>query len=181
MMKDFFREGPLALREKALTAEINKIILYARGNKHPVIWIRQEFEPDLSDAFPSMRRNKLYQNIRGTEGVGILDLLDRQPHDHEIVKKRYSAFFGTGLETLLGELKVKNLVVTGINTHACVRMAAIDAYQRDFQVIIPKNAVASYDEEHHRITMKYLAGRIAHIIETPEEIPFLVSEKTLGE
>ncbi len=39
-------------------------------------------------------------------------------------------------------------MLAGINTHACTRMTAIDAYQRDLAVILPREAVDSYDKEH---------------------------------
>ena len=51
--------------------------------------------------------------------------------EHRLSKKRYSAFFKTGLDQTLDLLKPVVLVLAGVNTHACVRMTAIDAYQRD--------------------------------------------------
>ena len=51
-------------------------------------------------------------------------------------------------------------------THACVRMTAIDAYQRDYDVIVAAECVASSDPEHHDITLRYLDGNIARILPT---------------
>jgi isochorismate hydrolase len=59
------------------------------------------------------------------------------------------------------KLKRDPLVLAGINTHACVRMTAIDAYQRDLPVVLARECVASYDAEHHAITLRYLEGKIA--------------------
>ena len=55
-------------------------------------------------------------------------------------------------------------MLAGINTHACIRMAAIDAYQRDLDVVIPEDCVSSPDEEHHRVTLGYLGLEIAQVI-----------------
>jgi len=62
------------------------------------------------------------------------------PDDAVLVKKRYSAFFGTDLDTLLSTIQPDVLVIAGVNTHAYVRMTAIDAYQRDYDVIVQPSA-----------------------------------------
>ena len=59
--------------------------------------------------------------------------MDFAPWDPVIVKKRYSAFSKTDLEDVLQRLMPDELVLAGINTHACVRTTAIDAYQRDWK------------------------------------------------
>jgi isochorismate hydrolase len=58
--------------------------------------------------------------------------------------------------------------VAGVNTHACVRMTAIDAYQRDLDVIIPKEAVGSYDRIHGDMSLRYMDGKIASIVSIAE-------------
>lgn len=92
-----------------------------RQRDYPVIWVRQEFEPDLRDAFPEMISKNIRITIRGTDGCQIVSNLDVISSDAVVVKKRYSAFFGTGLDQTLLGLKPGGLVIAGINTHACVR------------------------------------------------------------
>jgi len=48
-------------------------------------------------------------------------------------------------------------------------MTAIDAYQRDWQVILAADCVDSYDREHHEISLRYMSGKIASVM-TNEEI-----------
>lgn len=163
MLNDYFRNGPLAEQRSQLTENINHLIAYARVNNFPVIWVRQEFRPDLSDAFADMRKRNVRVTIAGTDGCRILSELGRQANDHEIVKKRYSAFYGTSLDDLLSSLNVQTLIIAGINTHACVRTAAVDAYQRDLDVIVVRECVASYDSEHHDVTLRYLGRAIAEV------------------
>lgn len=102
--------------------------------------------------------------IKGTPGPLILDELVRHDSDIEIVKKRYSIFYGTDLEPLLQHLETDLLILAGVNTHACIRTSAIDAYQRDFQVNIVRECVASKDVGHHEITLDYLDGGIANLV-----------------
>ena len=160
MLNDFFRDGVLAERRRDLVRSINDLVALFRKHRLPIIWVRQEFAPDLSDAFLAMRDTSTPVTIAGTDGCQILPELDLRPGDEIVVKKRYSAFFGTGLEALLASMEPSSLVMAGVNTHACVRMTAIDAYQRDHRVVIASDCVSSYDDEHHRVTMRYLAGRM---------------------
>ena len=163
MLNDFFREGPLVEAPDELTSRINGLIGAARTADMPIIWVRQEFSADLSDAFLAMRKRGISICIEGTEGCELLSELDRHPSDYEVIKKRYSAFYQTNLDELIRELGIRELVIAGINTHACVRMAAIDAYQRDLKVDIASDCVASYDAEHHDVSLRYLGRDIARV------------------
>src|SRR4028119_1993548 len=163
MLNDCFGHAELDRMRGALCSSINQLTALARANGLPVIWVRQEFESDLSDAFLDMKTENIRMFIKDTPGARVLDELVRDDSDIEIVKKRYSMFYGTALESLLQELEADPLILAGVNTHACIRTAAIDAYQRDFQVIIVRDCVASKDLTHHEITLDYLDGGVATV------------------
>ncbi|MCZ6750830.1 MAG: cysteine hydrolase, partial [Acidobacteria bacterium] len=137
MLNDYFHQhANLAAQRRQLADSTNALVQGFRRHQQPVLWIRQEFRPDLSDAFLEMRKHGIRITIAETEGCEILPELERVATDKTIVKKRYSAFFGTDLDVHLETLRPEILVVSGINTHACVRMTVIDAYQRDYEVIV---------------------------------------------
>jgi len=163
MLNDCFVHAELDRRRAALCSSINQLTTLARANGLPVIWVRQEFEPDLNDATLDMKRDNIQMFIKGTPGPLILDELVRDDSDIEIIKKRFSMFYGTNLESLLQDLGTDWLILAGVNTHACIRTAAIDAYQRDFQVTIIRECVASKDVEHHKVTLDYLDGGVATV------------------
>jgi len=173
MVNDFLANWPGSAKTRLL-ASTNDLVRLMRQRGHPVIWVRQEFEPDLRDAFPEMISKGIRITIRGTDGCQIVSSLDVIPSDAVVVKKRYSAFFGTGLDETLLSLRPDGLIMAGINTHACVRMTAIDAYQRDWKVIIAADCVDSYDREHHDISLRYLHDKIAPVM-TNEEIRELLA------
>jgi nicotinamidase-related amidase len=174
MLTDFFeRSAELAAERSRLVANTNTLVRAFRSRRLPVFWVRQEFAPDLHDAFLDMRANNVSITIAGTAGCEVLPELERSPNDIVIVKKRYSAFFGTSLETQLAQLGPELVVVTGVNTHACVRMTAIDAYQRDYAVIVAADAVGSRDPEHHEVTLRYLDGHIARVLPSAEVVRVL--------
>jgi nicotinamidase-related amidase len=163
MLVDFLDRWPVAERV-ALVASISMLIDAFHVAAHPVVWVRQEFAPDLSDAFREMRRDNIRVTIAGTPGAGIIPELAPRPDDLHVIKKRYSAFFGTPLDAMIHARGVDTLVLAGVNTHACVRTTAIDAYQRDLDVIIAREAVGSYDAEHAAVSLRYMDGKIASVV-----------------
>lgn len=177
MLNDFFQREPrLAQHRDRLVASINDLTSGFRRLRSPVIWVRQEFASDLSDAFLEIKRKGSRVTIAGTPGCQLLSELRLDEGDEVIVKKRYSAYFGTELDDLLHRFQTGTLVIAGINTHACVRMTAIDAYQRDFDVIVASECIASYDEEHHEVTRRYLEQGIARFLTNSEIVKSLDRE-----
>src|SRR5579871_481009 len=167
MLNEFLDRWPADSRKRLLDSA-NELLSIARSKALPIIWIRQEFEADLSDAFLEMRQKGIRSTIRGTAGCEIVPEL--QPSDSEpiLVKKRYSAFFRTELDELLAELNPKALILAGINTHACIRTTAIDAYQRDWPVILAVECIGSYDKEHHDVSLRYMKDKIARLMTNSE-------------
>lgn len=168
MLNDFFAGWEPSSRDH-LVQSINELVGIIRRATLPVLWVRQEFEPDLSDAFPEMRDKGIHINIKGTPGCQMLPVLDVRPGDTVIVKKRYSAFFGTSLDDELQRLQPDALILAGINTHACIRTTAIDAYQRDWAVVLAADCIDSYDREHHEVSLRYMRDKIATVI-TNEQV-----------
>ena len=168
MQNDFFDNESLQSMRAGLVERINTLVHNVKSEGWPVIWVRQEFSADLSDAFLVMRKQGISKTIENTSGSELLDELDVRSTDHEVVKKRYSAFYQTDLDELLESLGIERLIIAGINTHACVQMTAIDGYQRDYEVVVVSDCVASYDTEHHDVTLKYLARSIARVMTLPE-------------
>jgi nicotinamidase-related amidase len=89
-----------------------------RSLSHPAIWMRQEFEPKLSDAFPEMRDKGIRVAIKGTPGCEILPELAKSSSDLVVIKKRYSAFYNVKLDEILADLVPDGVVLAGVNTHA---------------------------------------------------------------
>ncbi len=164
MLNDCFGHAELQRLRPSLCSSINELTALARATGCPVIWVRQEFEPDLSDAMLDMKRQNIHMFIKGTPGPQVLDELYRSDADLEVVKKRYSMFFQTELDALLQRLGTDQIILAGVNTHACIRAAAMDAYQRDFEVTIVRECVASKDAHHHDVTMNYLDGGVARVL-----------------
>ena len=144
----------------ALVRRINELARGLRTAGAPVIWVRQEFSEDMHDAFLEMRDKRIHKYARGTPECELLAGLEAASGDAVLTKRRYSAFFGTDLDARLEQLAPSHLILAGVNTHACVRTTAIDAYQRDWRVVLATDCIGSYDAEHHRVSLAYMRGKI---------------------
>jgi nicotinamidase-related amidase len=176
MLNDFLQTWAPAARQRLVQAT-NELVGILRNHKRPVIWVRQEFRPDLKDALPEMRAKGIRITIQGTPACQIASDLAVDPSDTVLIKKRYNAFFGTTLDQVLADLRPDGLVLAGISTHACIRMAAIDAYQRDWRVILAADCVGSYDQEHHEISLRYMKDKIASVMSNEEIQKMLASPR----
>ncbi|MBD3372737.1 MAG: isochorismatase family protein, partial [Candidatus Coatesbacteria bacterium] len=74
-----------------------------------------------------------------------------------IEKTQYDAFHGTDLEERLRRRGVETLVICGVMTHLCVETTVRAAFVRGFRVVIPVDAVATYNEELQRASLLTLA------------------------
>jgi len=70
MLNDYLDKWE-ASRKQELVQSINELILLMRQFGHSIIWVRQEFESDLRDAFPEMKRKGIRITIKETEGCKI--------------------------------------------------------------------------------------------------------------
>ena len=64
-----------------------------------------------------------------------------------LVKARHSAFYGTQLEHLLRREGVTRVMLAGQVTEQCILYSALDAYVREFAVVVPRDAVAHIDPD----------------------------------
>ncbi|WP_336208805.1 cysteine hydrolase family protein [Nonomuraea sp. LPB2021202275-12-8] len=73
-----------------------------------------------------------------------------------LTKVRHSAFFGTPLEYLLRREEVRTVVVTGQVTEQCVLYSALDAYIREFAVVVPPDCVATLHDDLGRAALRMM-------------------------
>jgi maleamate amidohydrolase len=164
VQNDFFSDEKMSHDKNRLAGKVNELTQMGRLSGVPIIWVRQEFKKDLSDAYVGVIRNNIRITIEGEYGSELLPELRIDKSDIKIVKKRYSAFFGTDLRKLLDEKGVRRLIVAGVKTYSCVRMTAIDAYQMDYDVIIASDCLAKVGDLHDDITIKFLSKHIATVM-----------------
>lgn len=60
-----------------------------------------------------------------------------------VLKRRFSAFFGTDLALFLHEQGVARVVIAGVKTNVCIRATAQDAFANGFEPVVPREATNS--------------------------------------
>lgn len=156
LQHDFLTGDGRRPTEPRLVRRVSRLLRFARAAGVPVTHVRTAYREDLRDATLHMRDRRIRLCIEGTPGAEFFPSVRPAPGEKTVVKKRYSAFFGTDLEKHLDRLDADTLILAGVNTHACVRQTAVDAYQRDLRVVIPREAVGGPDAAQHRTSLKYL-------------------------
>lgn len=175
LQKDFFRteykdQDRARQVEHQLSENINRLLEIVRQHQIPVFFVITSLQPDGSNWNLRMKDLGSAICIHGTDGEAILPGIKTDKNDHIIKKTRYSAFFNTNLHETLQSMAIDILIMGGINTHACIRTSAVDAFMRDYRVFIPEECVASYDHDYHKETMEYFSQRIAAILPLDELI-----------
>ena len=83
-------------------------------------------------------------------GARIARALAPAEDDYFVLKPKHSAFFATPFELLLDHLRVRRLVVVGVTSDQCVAATVADARMRDFEVLVPEDAVATITAVRNR-------------------------------
>ena len=120
--------------------------------------------------------------IEGTIESELIPELSQYPG--EIIPKRtFSSFYDTPLEKKLEALNPKTIVVCGVCTHICVLQAVIDARNRGYEVEIPVDCVASFDDKAHSFALQHMEKVLgARLISPKVSLPqpkFEISDSVL--
>ena len=63
--------------------------------------------------------------------------------DFFVLKPKHSGFYDTTLDTLLDDLGVRRVILTGIAGNICVLFTANDAYMRELKIFAPGDCIVS--------------------------------------
>lgn len=161
MQNAFIRsEGSLAKlginigRTSHVIEPIIKLKTAAKEANMPVIYLKMALRQDYMDAgilqevFPPLK--DLGHCVIDTWDSEIVDELKPGSDDIVINKHTFSGFYNTNFESILRNMNIDTLIVTGIATNICVESTVRDGFVRNFKMIIPREATASYDEAMER-------------------------------
>ncbi len=158
MLNDFIRrDGALYCGESA-----EAIVPFVEGKVKefvslglPVIFIIDAHDPqDLEfKRFPP-------HCIYGSEGSEVIkelkSLVEEYSFAIRVPKSRFSGFFRTNLNAILKDLDPKKIEVVGVCTHICVLYTVEELCNRDYEVVVHKSGVASFDQEAHSWALRQM-------------------------
>jgi len=88
--------------------------------------------------------------VRGTKEADPVEELQPYLKDATLIRKRrYSGFFETNLDELLKTAQPEQVTVIGVCTDICVLHTVADLRNRDYRVVVPASAVATFDAPGH--------------------------------
>ncbi len=153
MLRGFLEEGyPLycGARARGIIPAVQRLLEQelARGSR--VFFLGDHHTPDDAE-FKMFPRHC----IEGTAEAEVIPEL--AGYQGEVIpKRRFSAFFDTPLEVKLLKLKPERLIVCGVCTDICVLHTVADARNRDWEVEVPVDCVASFDEKAHHFALEHM-------------------------
>lgn len=135
----------IAQEAKKIIPSLQELLAFARAQSIFVVYACDSFLPE-----DFIFTGKLGpHSLQGTRGAEVIPELAPQKGDFVLPKRRFSAFWKTGLETMLREREVKKVAVTGVSTPVCVLTTALDALAYDFKVVIISDCCAAHHPEVH--------------------------------
>jgi ureidoacrylate peracid hydrolase len=168
MQNDFGAKGGMFDRAgipitgiQGVVAPTAGVLAAARGAGIQVVYLKMQFEPDLSNAggpdapnfvihrrlgvgdpvqAPDGREGRML--IKDTWNTDILPALAPQDGDIVVSKHRFSGFFETNLDEILRERGISSLVFTGCTTSVCVESTLRDAFFRDYRCLLLEDCAA---------------------------------------
>lgn len=114
------------------------------------------------------------KNVEGSIYAEILPELAPQRDEPVVVKRRYSAFYGTDLEMVLRGLHTQTIFVLGVNTNNCVLATVYDAFSRDLRIVVVADACGSMNgDEYHVAALHQVEAALGFTMTAAEFGAFL--------
>ena len=109
----------------------------------PVVYVNDNFGKWRSD----FRQTVAHCTSPRSPGRRVSERLRPTERDYFVLKPKHSGFYDTTLETLLDDLRIRRVIVTGIAGNICVLFTANDAYMRGMQIYAPADCIVSNTPE----------------------------------
>lgn len=163
VINDLAFEGSEALVVQAepMAARLAALKRRAIAAGVPSIYVNDNFGQWRSD----FRKTVAHCTARSSPGRVVSMRMRPTSRDYFVLKPKHSAFYDTTLDTLLGALHIRRVILTGIAGNICVLFTANDAYMRDLKIFAPADCIVSNtaaDNDHAlRQIESVLKGEIA--------------------
>jgi nicotinamidase-related amidase len=158
-------------REIAATREL---LDGARKVGVPIAFTTISYEDAHLSSLPWLRKAPGLAALRaGTRLVEVDERLARRSGEPLVAKLGASAFFGTGLGTILASWRADTLIVTGATTSGCVRASVVDAVQSGYDVLVPEPCVADRAEGLHAANLFDMRQKYADAVTLEDVVGYL--------
>lgn len=108
----------------------------------------------------------------GSEWHSIVEELTPRPDEMVLNKTSASPFNSTGIDQLLRNLGLRQLLVGGFATNGCVELTARDAADRGYETFLLEDGCATYTEEAQFPVFRTFERTSGRVIESEDVLPF---------
>ena len=152
MLVDFVdKEGALYCGESAsrIIPKIKELARKMRKLGAAIIYLADSHGPDDREfeLFPP-------HCVKGTPGAQITDELRPKTSDYVVPKNRFSGFYNTNLDEILKKERPDEVHIVGVCTSICVMDTVSGLRDRDYKVVVHRDAVADFDSCAHQFALK---------------------------
>jgi maleamate amidohydrolase len=116
----------------------------------------------------------LTNGVEGSEGAGFPDEIAPRPEDYVYLKRRPSAFYGTGVAELLRMLRRDHLIIGGGATNRGVETSVREAFNMDLNCVVVRECCWGGDQAAHLYSLDKamkMYGRIRTLEQTLALLP----------
>lgn len=155
VINDMAFEGADALIAQAEPMAIRLAVLKRRAAAAgvPIIYINDNFGQWRSD----FRRTVAHCTAKSSPGRNVSRRLKPTARDYFVLKPKHSGFFDTTLDTLLENLRIRRLILTGVAGNICVLFTANDAHMREYSVFAPADCIVSNTGAENEFALRQIA------------------------
>jgi nicotinamidase-related amidase len=162
---DFIHGHILAEKALKIAGPIKELKDQFNQQQLPVVFINDHYNLWQADY------HTIIEHCRNQYSQPIYDKVLPDKNDYFLIKPKHSAFYGTALNTLLHQLKVNTLIIAGIAGNICVLFTANDAYMREYKLYIPKNCIASTDDQDNQYALTMMKNVLKADIKSSQDLP----------
>src|SRR5207253_10368432 len=112
----------------------------------------------------------LTNGIEGTAEAGFPDEIAPRPEDYVFLKRRPSAFYGTGVAELLRLLRCTALVIGGGATNRGVETSVREAFSMDLDTVVVRECRRSGNAAAHAYRLDTLMKMYARVRTLPQAL-----------
>jgi nicotinamidase-related amidase len=144
--------GPLIAQAEAMAGRLARLKQRAARAGVPVVYVNDNFGQWRSDF------RQTVAHCTGATSPGRRVSLRMRPtrRDYFVLKPKHSGFYDTTLDTLLEDLKIRRVVVTGIAGNICVLFTANDAYMRGMRIYAPADCIVSNTPDENAFALRQI-------------------------
>ncbi len=147
-----FYKGSTEVERRVMVDHVKPSLEAARAIGMPIVYLNN------SNQMVATQQSEFGSVLVRTHGLAVEErwetdpvefrfskLVEPGPGEYVVRKQMYSGFFETCLETLLRNLRIKNLIAVGFAANACVLGTLNDALYRNYRIVLLRDCTAAME------------------------------------